>query len=466
MTAGTAEDINVNGLDFVISAVSGAFTVANMYDMYATYQIGNGAVVTTSTVSSPTATQPFSVSFTLPKGQTVKIELFSKLAGTVTEDNSVRATLTVSGTGAQSGAIVNSAGVPGQTIIAKAGSLSVTFDASTPITALVTGGSNSVKAAAYKFEAQNDAYSISQLNFILTGTSAITNFYLKDGSTVIASASPAKNITINLPTPITIPANTSKVINVELDLGSIGTGAGLMGSNVSVDLDTIIVRPASSGEASTETISLDPSNKQYVYKSIPTINLVSLSDTRLTVGTKTLQKFTISADSKGPIAWNQIKFNLSRSAATTVTGLGVIVPSGASSTAVALYDGTTLIPGKITNTTNFSIAGNASNPATLSTVLTFVPDVEQQIAAGTSKTYELKVVVAGSTAAGTYLMSNIASDTLQGTGTGVLSSTLIGSNFVWSDMSAQGHSTATADWTNGHLVKNLPTDTQSLIGSN
>ena len=82
-----------------------------------------------------------------------------------------------------------------------------------------------------------------------------------------------------------------------------------MGSDVSVDLDTIIVRPASSGEASTGTISPDPSNKQYVYKSIPTINLVSLSDTRLTVGTKTLQKFTISADSKGPIAWNQIKFN-------------------------------------------------------------------------------------------------------------------------------------------------------------
>jgi len=127
---------------------------------------------------------------------------------------------------------------------------------------------------------------------------------------------------------------------------------------------------------------------------------------------------------------------------------------------VSLYDGTTLIPGKITNTVDFNTAGNAS------TVLTFVPNVEQQIAAGTSKTYELKVVVAGSTVAGTYLMSNIASDAIQGTGEGVLSSTLTGSNFVWSDMSAQGHSTATADWTNGYLVKNLPTDTQSLIGSN
>jgi hypothetical protein len=34
--------------------------------------------------------------------------------------------------------------------------------------------------------------------------------------------------------------------------------------------------------------------------------------------------------------------------------------------------------------------------------------------------------------------------------------------FVWSDLSASGHSTTTTDWVNSYLVKNLPTDTQTL----
>ena len=406
MTAGTAEDINVSGLSFDIAKVTGAsFTVANMYDMYATYQIGSNAAVTTSVISSPAATQAFSSSFTLPKGQTVKIELFSKLKnGTVltSTGDSVNATLTVSGTGAQSGATVNIAPGPvtGQTITAQAGSLAVTLDASSPIAALATGSTSSVKVASYKFEAQNDAYTVSQLEFALTGTTAITNVYVKDGSTVIASAAPAGNVKINLSTPITIPANSSKIISVEVDLGTIGTGAGATGSDVSVTLVSYIERPASTGTATTVSSLSIALKVQYVYKSIPTLSLVSLPDTKLTVGTKTVQKFTVSADAKGSIAWNQIKFNLAKSTGTTITS-------------IALYDGTTLIDGTVT-----TVTGDLSDSTTTSGVVKFVPTAEQQIAAGTTKTYELKVVVGTGTTSGTYLMSNIASDAIKSTGAG------------------------------------------------
>ena len=61
-------------------------------------------------------------------------------------------------------------------------------------------------------------------------------------------------------------------------------------------------------------------------------------------------------------------------------------------------------------------------------------------------------------------MSSIAGDTTQGASAAYV--TTLG-NFVWSDMSAQGHNTTTTeDWTNGYLVKTLPTDTQSLTGAN
>jgi hypothetical protein len=97
----------------------------------------------------------------------------------------------------------------------------------------------------------------------------------------------------------------------------------------------------------------------------------------------------------------------------------------------------------------------------------FVPTAEQQIPAGSSKTYEVKITVAGGTTySDDYIMSSIAADA-----SGVASTTsnnvsLTNANFVWSDMSAQGHdTTTTTDWTNGYLVKNLPTDTQVLTGT-
>lgn len=44
----------------------------------------------------------------------------------------------------------------------------------------------------------------------------------------------------------------------------------------------------------------------------------------------------------------------------------------------------------------------------------------------------------------------------------LVASVLSGASFVWSDVSAQAHSLITTDWTNGYLVKNLPTATQIL----
>jgi hypothetical protein len=35
-------------------------------------------------------------------------------------------------------------------------------------------------------------------------------------------------------------------------------------------------------------------------------------------------------------------------------------------------------------------------------------------------------------------------------------------SFVWSDQNKAAHSSTTTDWTNGVLVKNLPTSTQTL----
>ncbi|MFA5207997.1 MAG: hypothetical protein WC428_05055 [Candidatus Paceibacterota bacterium] len=416
LTAGTAEDINVSTLSFAIANVDGAnFLVGDMRSMYVTYQIGSSSAVTTSVVTTPTATTTFSSSFTLPKGQTVSINLYANLMDDATpsaivDGNSVRATLTVTGTGAQSGtgAVINpgeTAATAGQKVIAATGSLSVTRDASTPATALITGNNTGVKTVSYKFEALNDSYVVSQLTFTLTGTTALQTVRLKDGSTVLGTASAAPSVTFNFATPISISANSSKVLDLEVDLGLIGAGAGLTGTNVGATLSSGIKRDSASGTAAA-IAAVETGNTQYAYKTIPTISLVSLPNTTLTAGTKTLQKFTISADAKSAVAWKQLVFTITKTNGPTIANCIATVP-GTTCTGVVLNDGTSDISGTMISSADLTAAG------TLTGKIKFIPDSEQLIPASSSKTYELKATtVGGSTTSGHYIMSQLAKPSL------------------------------------------------------
>ena len=64
---------------------------------------------------------------------------------------------------------------------------------------------------------------------------------------------------------------------------------------------------------------------------------------------------------------------------------------------------------------------------------------------------------------GTYAIGSIVAATDSDLNLTVSSGVAPEASFVWSDASASGHSFLTADWTNGYLVKNLPTDTQNLV---
>jgi hypothetical protein len=421
LTAGTAEDINVNTLSFAVTPVSSViFDEGDMRSMYATYQIGSGSAVTTSPVTTPTDPTTFSSSFTLAKGQTASINLYANLmdnglnqgstADPIVDGNSVKTTLTVTGTGSQSGTgiVINAGGTAatdGQTIIAATGSLSVTRDASTPATALITGNNTGVKTVSYKFEALNDSYSVSQLTFTLTGTTALQTVRLKEGTTILGEVSAAPSVTFNFATPISIAAGTPKVIDLEVDLGLIGAGSGISGTNVGATLASGIKRDGASGTAAA-IAAVEAGDSQYAYKTMPTISLVSLPNSTLTAGTKTLQKFTISADAKSAVAWKQLVFTLTKTNGPTIANCIVTIP-GTTCTGVVLNDGTSDISGVMISNADFTAAG------TLTGKIKFIPDLEQQISASGSKTYELKATtVGGTTTAGMYIMSQLAKPSL------------------------------------------------------
>jgi len=398
MTAGTSEDININSLSFAIAELNNAaggnnFTVADMNDMYVTYQVGSGSAVTTSVTPTPTDPTAFSTSFTLPKGQTVVINLYSNLSGVADNLDSVQATLTVAGTGAQSSATVSKTAI-GQAIVNTTGSLTISKSASTPVATLVTGN-NTVKTVSYKFEALNDSYTISQLTFGITDPSAVSSVNLKDGTTILTSAAAAASVIFNLSTPITISANTYKTIDVELVLGNIGSGAGTSSANIATDLTDALVRPASSGQAdvldNTEMTSATSGNAIYVYKAIPTITLSTLPSGNLASGTNTIAKFTVGSDT-GTIAWKKIKFAVSKSDASApgTSDLGAI-------TDVTLWNGSTQILGAA------SINNLGAGSSTGS--ITFIPNTEEQVAGST--TYTLKANIAGTIATGDSINTRI-----------------------------------------------------------
>ena len=91
---------------------------------------------------------------------------------------------------------------------------------------------------------------------------------------------------------------------------------------------------------------------------------------------------------------------------------------------------------------------------------------ERVVSAGTTKTFRIDATVSAVAAA-----NSISAKLLDDSGAAVVSTAVEGAalnaaNFVWSDTSADAHTTAhgsgNTDWTNGKYVKTLPTNPQTL----
>jgi len=239
----------------------------------------------------------------------------------------------------------------------------------------------------------------------------------------------------------------------------------------------------------------------YAYKAIPTITLGTLPSSNLQPGTNTISRFTV-ASTGGTIEWSKIIFNVSKSDAssTSSTDLGAIGN-------VQLWDGNTQVLGTAV------VAADLGSNGTQTGTITFYPTNAEQVSG--SKTYDLRVNVAGTVATGdsitvsipntstTFIASNKAFasgtvgaatayysdvDATEIVSVGDVRITAVGTyaagtvvangdtdintvltagvpataSFIWSDVSAQSHSIATPDWTTDFLVKNLPTNTQAL----
>ena len=435
----STEDINVNTIQADFTAVTGTtFTSADLTNVYIKYGTTNTTV--RANVNPTGNTWP--ISYTLAKNTIIPVEIYASLGSMVTTGNSIKSTVTISGTSASSGQSVNTGAVVGQTMIAGAGLISSAVDASSPVSKITVGNVTS-DAAVFAFTTVNDSYKITEV-VVKVGSadaaSTIQNVILKDGATTLRTVPVSGTSATFSGLSVPIGANSTKKLTIALQLGRIGSGAGTSGANNQIILDSFKAINSQGVETTDNTDRA--AHVMYIYKTIPTIKKVSLPPaTTLSTGTITLARFSIAADAAGSLAWKKIIFTVNKTSAPVVSNAKV-------------YDAAT--NARIAGTAIITTLGAGNTSGSIA----FVATSEQQISG--TKTYVLKADVAGSLIAGDNINTSIAQPSSYAIPAAYTTVAATPASFVWSDMWTNPHSETTLDWNNDYLVRNLPTDAQTL----
>ncbi|MFA4845263.1 MAG: hypothetical protein WC654_01760 [Patescibacteria group bacterium] len=515
VTAATTETINLtqfsvdlDGSTFGGSSSTVPLTMNNLYLMY-----GPSDDLTTSvTKSSATATgNAWSVDYALGVGETIYVNVYGNLLSTFAATDTINADLTVSATAASSGATADATEADGQTITLTAGAFSTALGGASPVAKAVAAG-QTVEGAQFKFTAANETYTIDQIALLVplaTAAGVIDKVQLYDGTSLLGSAvfdrtsgdSIALAGALVTGLSISIPAGTSKTITAKLVLNDVGTGAGAPQNNLALSLDSAR-NSDSQGTVATDLTDRD-GNEIRAYNSIPTVSAVDLTNSTLVNGQAIdLYKFTVTANSNGPISIKQM--NLPVTFTDTEADImfvesfklyknGTDISSNSSAVVISDEDGTT-IEGTCTSCTATSGSGTGLVEGDTNVYLIWDTS-EEVIAAGETVTYTVRATPQGFDSNGTtgdedYFTIYLAGDTtahnssggtvgvtdacLDDQGTGEIwqlgdtaaigtacTSTATGStayNFIWSDSSLTSHDgteTTAADWANGWLILNL-----------
>ena len=325
---------------------------------------------------------------------------------------------------------------------------------------IVLANTNDAVLAKFSFTAQNEELKITKTvialdNNATSGTAAtavaddVTLVSLYDGETLVGSATPNSDGVVYFSgISFVIPKDSTKTLTVKGNLNAIASGgdsgaaiyarlpSGDTGDFANyvevVGTGTSNTKLTAHGSSATDVYS----NPKILYKTKPTIT-VTQGDTLLTTGVKKALKFTVTNSGSETLSFKKFEFNTSVSNATLTVDTITVSEVGGSD---------------ITLSTSTIAVGGGEGIVTFTT--------ERQIAAGASKTYELKLSVAslgsGSASISTYLTRDESGVITPGT---YAAADAASNSFVWSDYATVGHSEGSStDWVNGFYVKTIPSD--------
>lgn len=489
LQANTTEGSNITSIVVDFDTVADAFDASddlnNLYLTIGGVTTGAGGIKSTVTDTANT----FSTNVNINPGQTLSVAVYGDVAsgatdGDGTADTGISSvTVSYTTTGGSSTSTTASE-VTGQTITFGSGTFTSALDGSSPLNRIVAGNQE-VVGAAYKFTAANETYSIKELQ-VKVGSAAIAStisavqFY--DGATPVGVAAPfaQSSNTAALVTGlnISVPANSTKIITAKLLLNTIGSGSGTSQSNAALTLDS--VKYADSQGAETTDATDRAGNEMYVFKSIPTITGIDLSNTSSLVNgsAQDLYKFSVTANSQGAVALKQFYL-------TTTWGDGGTADTLEVESIKLFEDGVDVTSNVVIQDEDGNSVESTSGmlESDDSLTISWSAGLESVIPAGGTKIYTVRGVpqgfrMTGADTVGDTVSFTLAADTAQNStklylnGTSVAttlwglhtSAAATGSGtmyqLIWSDNSSNVHTAAenassTGDWANGYKVLNL-----------
>jgi len=382
--------------------------------------------------------------------------------------------------------------------LASSGTLTVENNSGTPVSGiLAVGGEGQVKSGVVfhkvNFTANLEDIYIKQIVVERSGgrDADFASITLWDGDTQLGSAQQLVNGSSTFSFPEgsywRIPKGTTKTLTIKADLNGIASQYGYgsqTGDAPKLGIHSIDAQGVSSGNDNItgEGVVDLWGNTQYLRKSKPSIASAALPSTTFGAGEKVLYRWTITADEKGDIGWKQITFSISGS--VTYNGESYTVGCVGNECA-SLHDGvymsTSTDPGsvKLIATSSMAIydvgSGEQITATTTATAWTvnnangvalvkFVAAQEQVIAAGTTKTYELRGVILTGGASGDSLITKLAATSTSPVSDTYSAVAATGPTITWTDRSGAGatHSSTSQDWTNDYKVDGLPTSALTL----
>ena len=457
--------LNTGGNAVAVSSVSSSTTFTFDEPLILAKGVVTTLPVTCNLSSSATATEIIYVSYA-PASSPTATGLTSGQSATITEPTAA-----------------NSLGQR-QTVVAS-GTITVAIDAASPSYKIAAGGSTGNIVNVLKFTGTNEAINLQDVALQLTNGTAsstaagITKVTLWDGSREVGTAIFTTGNTIATSTlleTVTIPKNGDIILTVKADFTDIGTGqSGTDGHLHAIDWDNdASIGTSGIGQESGSTIertsgSDTESAGVRVFNSFPTIAKLEVPTNTLSNGSKTLLRWSVTADSAGDIAISKFTLTI---ATTTAIVRGVDIfgytDSGYTSVVTGLStDGGFLGTDKVTTSDHVWASGSsqididAQNSSSASTTIT--------IPAGGTRYFEARGTVSSSASGAsvstqlegdaTFDISGLAVTTAFMAGAAIINGDSGGTthnDFIWSTLSTTTADVANESWTNGYGVSGLP----------
>ena len=457
LAAGASEAVSVSSITVTLdSSPNEVGSVSNMYlkDHATGVQLGD-------TVVTPSTSNIISVNFTLPVSGTKVIDLYANIISGSNPGNWT-ANIDADGSGLDTGNAVSATAADIQTMTVGSGAL-YPANGSQPSSELLLAGTTGNSIAQFSFTAANEGFTIREMKFktesnFASSVAQITLTYQNEAGTTKTASLPLTASAANSNATATfvgldfyVPKESSRNIDVSIDTVLQSSSGQTTGNNGKIYLDFDEGFKAT-GDSGTDVTSLtgqtdDLSNSSmYIVKSKPTVSKVAITGSPSS--NSPLFKFKVVSDALGEIELKQVGFTF--------------VTSGASIESVKLYDsasGTALTDTAVTMASTYSIEtiiGRGGSTTGYDNARLSGDDDVQRI--GTSgKTFDIRGTVTGWGDSGDSITVQLWQDTTATT-TAAADTVINGDNhFVWSDLSITGaaHTTATADWTNGYLIKDM-----------